>query len=227
MGLALGTTIFYNFFRRQFIAVFSCFFCAGVLGNVFEAPNNLPEGTGWGCCLLFRTQSRLVVAAQSPKVRREVSTAPGHGATASPHWRVCYPGYKIRTINLFFLPRDALCTCGGVKWHSKPNLLPEDSGTWFMSLVPNSNAGAISQRQVQVFRSDSNSVFSAWLWPHFTFLRVSPSSKHLQCVFEALKGVTFLQDGVLFANVTGPSEVPPPAPSGSGHETSSHYTKQQ
>lgn len=46
MGLALGTTIFYNFFRRQFIAVFSCFFCAGVLGNVFEAPNNLPEGTG-------------------------------------------------------------------------------------------------------------------------------------------------------------------------------------
>lgn len=54
---------------------------------------------------------------------------PGHGATASPQWRVRYPGYKIRVINLFFLPRDALCTCRGVKWHSKPNLLPEDSGT--------------------------------------------------------------------------------------------------
>lgn len=137
----------YFWWNRNYIAFSFC--CVCVLGNLFEAFNN-SHRVWTEASPLFCTQNKRLVAASSPNVKGHFKHSSQHTALlpnhlfknwssnpmTSLHWRICYPSYGIRIVNLF-LPRDAFCTCRRVKQHTKPNHLPEDlgGGGWFMSLA--------------------------------------------------------------------------------------------
>lgn len=117
------------------------------------------------------------------------------------HRRICYPGYGIRTANLLFLPRDAFCICRRVKQHTKLNHLPEDlwGGGWFMPLAQIAMLELFLRSSHFQVRFKLHIFYLGVTSLHFPMHVIPRSSKHVQCIFKALKGVTFLQEGVLFA----------------------------